>query len=344
MKKRVIIPVISTMIAAVLTMLLLVLTTETPNDHKNGFARKWGNAKPILINQESGFESSIKVCGATDQQIYLTGVTAGKLWVLDNKLKVKDSIVLKLSYDKRVTRTNELIVDGQLVKIALNNRSEILNYSPDDKKLLHTVKLEAPLFSRIALMTNGELVIRAFSKERNKQVFQTVNGAGKLLQENTVLNTEKDAGLATDGYLRYDASSDKIYYIQAYQNRFFAMDRNLKVLFSAKTVDTTNANTMNPKLFDQNALKSASAIRNVNLDAYAAGGKVYVLSGLKADNEKDIDFKNNAVIDVYNGTDGKYLSSFHIPNVKDQKIRSFRVMGNTALVVYKGTVAKYKLN
>ena len=55
-------------------------------------------------------------------------------------------------------------------------------------------------------------------------------------------------------------------------------------------------------------------------------------------------FRENAEIDCYQIIDGKYLGSVHLPYLSDEKAKSFRVVGDRILVIYKGLMAVYSIS
>src|SRR5690606_12027260 len=130
-----------------------------------------------------------------------------------------------------------------------------------------------------------------------------------------------------------------------YRNRFLSIDLNMKVDYTAKTIDTiSRVNLTLDTIHSKNRITYSAPRQFVNRKSYVADDKLYVHSKLIADNDDPKLFKNNAVIDVYGLSHGNYLFSFYIPRYKKNNMKSFGVHKNKLVVLYDHYLATFNLN
>jgi hypothetical protein len=136
-------------------------------------------------------------------------------------------------------------------------------------------------------------------------------------------------------------------YVQFYQNRFFCIDSNLNVVYTGKTIDTSNSNPVSTKRIptreNTGSVMPSVPLHIINHACIAASGKMYILSTLKADNENNVDFRENAVVDVYNISNGAYRGSFYIPDLHEEKAENFFLANGRLLVYYNQYIGEFKL-
>ena len=61
---------------------------------------------------------------------------------------------------------------------------------------------------------------------------------------------------------------------------------------------------------------------------------VYIISAVKADNEKQSDFRKNQIVDVYEIKKGSYKYSFYIPDYRSEKLRQITEYRNEIYAIY----------
>src|SRR5690606_18873428 len=80
----------------------------------------------------------------------------------------------------------------------------------------------------------------------------------------------------------------------------------------------------------------------VNRNFLIGKDELLILSALKADNEDLFDFKNNAVMDVYEAKTGKYKYSFYIPKYKGIKLRGFYLKDDFLYCIFDHYLVKFR--
>jgi hypothetical protein len=81
----------------------------------------------------------------------------------------------------------------------------------------------------------------------------------------------------------------------------------------------------------------------INYNGSVADGNLFLQSMLKADNEYELDFNENSIIDIYNLKNGAYKGSFYIPAYKGKKAHQFQVINHQLYALYGKTVVLYDL-
>jgi hypothetical protein len=70
-------------------------------------------------------------------------------------------------------------------------------------------------------------------------------------------------------------------------------------------------------------------------------GKLFNTSMVMAGNETDEDFRKNTIVDIYDLTTGSYYASIYIPAYENEKMTSFKVIGNRIIAMYKSNIVLY---
>jgi hypothetical protein len=83
--------------------------------------------------------------------------------------------------------------------------------------------------------------------------------------------------------------------------------------------------------------------QKVNYNGSISGGKLFLQSMLKADNEYELDFNENSIIDIYDLKNGDYKGSFYIPAYEGKKAHQFQVISHQLYALYGKTVVLYDL-
>jgi hypothetical protein len=150
-------------------------------------------------------------------------------------------------------------------------------------------------------------------------------------------------GFQTDGMLYYDTTTKQACYTYFYQNGFICMDTNLNLKLKARTIDTiTHREIKVARVASSLTMKQPPQFVNLTGSVYA--GKLFLQSMLKADNEYELDFNENSVVDIYSLTTGGYKGSFYIPAYEGKKAQQFQVSDKKLYAFYGKTVVLYDLD
>ncbi len=132
-------------------------------------------------------------------------------------------------------------------------------------------------------------------------------------------------GFQTDGMLNFDTATNQACYSYYYQNGFICMDTNLNLTLKARTIDTITHREIKVTRV-RSSLTMKQPPQYVNLAASVFAGKLFLQSMLKGDNEYELDFNENSVVDIYSLKNGSYKGSFYLPAYKGKKTHQFQVI------------------
>jgi hypothetical protein len=338
MKKRIIITITLSLISVISVLMFLLLSTQMPNQKDNGFTRSWLKNNIPLLHENTSNLGIERIVGSTDSHLYFSG--SDPRWVLmtDLNLQNKDTLFLSIAPTPMLL-PNNMIVDSPFIHMYINNISYIISGRVDSSKV-DTLHLHTPLFTRSARISNDLLIIRGLDSSESKQVFKQLNcTTGQIGKQVNIIEDRQDGGFSSDGFLQYDSLTKKLIYVQMYQNRFFCLDTNLQLIYTGKTIDTSNTNLVSIKEVksgEDTKLMPANARQTVNRDSFTDRGYLFVASGLRADNESLAEFNRNTVVDIYIINTGKYIGSFYIPNQGGKKPLSIKVTNNLLIALYQG--------
>ncbi len=333
----------SSIVIAILASLLLF--TRLPNRQPNGFVRSWLPA-PIPLQQSLVNPAVTHISGASRSCLYFSSTDPRWVLITDTALRLTDTLFFEIQPATTWKQPN-ISIDSPLVYMYSGNESYFIrgyiNTSTLQVNALHT-----PLFTRMAQVSPELLIVRGIDSTRTHLVFKQLNThTGQVMKEASIVESGRDAGFATDGFLHYDKASQRLVYIQFYQNRFFCLDTNLTLQYTGNTIDTTFTNTATIKLLQKGndiKLMPSTPRLMVNNNSTVANGYLYVLSGLRADNETLSDFNQNSTVDVYAIANGKYKGSFYIPKLAGKKMTDWYIRGQLLVTLYKeGEVATFHL-
>ncbi len=281
---------------------------------------------------------------------YLSGMDSINLYLANSSIRNKLLIVNYRTYDtKMVTLTVADTIHftkNVMIKVKENRlylfdglRPALLEGQIPQGRFNQVVK---PLFNSSAIpLSPNSFVFRVYGKEKQNVLIKSVNG--KIIAR-YVLEKQGDGIFSTDGTMNVDQTGTKIFYNYYYHNRITCLDTNLKVIYLSKTIDTVNhAQLKIGRIKSLHQLTLSAPPLFVNKQCTANCKYIFVHSALKADNEIGGIFKNYNPIDVYNSNDGSYLQSFYVINLKGEKMKDFRVFGNTLISLYDHYIYIHRL-
>jgi len=345
--KRTISILLTGSILCVITLFLLVRFSDKPNEHKNGFNRHWLAKKSNLLYQAAITSPLEYIAGVTRSHYFFTVPNPQWLVMTDSSLHRQDTIRFPVPLTQKLLSLHTFFVDSPWVYLHANNYPA-LYYARIGEGTLQGTRLVTSLFTKSAQVSPACLVVRSFDSTRQQQLFQKIDSrTGGVTRQAVIIPQEKeDGGFSTDGLLQYDSLTKRLVFVQFYQNRFFSVDTNLNLLYTGKTIDTMNTNPVSiqkVRIDHEDRLMPATPRAKVNEQSCVSNGRLFILSGLIADNEEQDAFHNNAVIDCYRISNGQYIGSFYIPNLPDEKVRSFLVVEDRLVALYKGYIAAFSI-
>jgi hypothetical protein len=324
----------------------LVLSANMPNKHKNGFTRKF--LKPLIKVAETPLDVPLsEISGISNSSVFLAGLNPRAVLILNKQLKFSKTFYISLNVPDKKIVPSKLIIDSPYLYLHLNNLKSVL-YGEFPNKKLNLTQLNTEIFTKSIQISKSSLIIRALDSSLAKQVFQKMNlHTGFIEKTSQLIENQKDPGISSDGMLTFTLDSSKIFFIQYLNNEFLCLDTNLNIIYKGKTIDTTSNTAIKSEIIlekDGNGKISASTPRiTVNMRCCTSNNYLFILSGLKADNETDLDFNQNSVIDIYKSNNGSYVGSFYVPKVKNSSIKSLKTTNDTLFLLSDESISSYKL-
>lgn len=344
MKKSTIVVMVAFVLLSI--VVVYVLSGMASRSHTgNGFTRKFARQKILAPVDTLDLQyDSYYIAGNTDHQLYLGNIVAPRhLLIVSSSL---DTQHLELSlnipegqtfYQVRVKVDSPFfyMTDGSVPAIfrgqLLTRKADPINTSPF---FLDIEPISAKSFAVRSLDGNREAVLGKFTVEP-----VTVDFRRDILQK------QIDGVFCTEGTLHYNKASGKLVYVYLYRNQYTVMDTALCVLYSGNTIDTTTIADIKVATVTSNGSRTLSAPpHEVNKEGVIFDDRLFIYAGLQADNETYSEFNKNSVIDIYDLTSKRYIRSFYIAEHRDNKLRSFRIVGGSLYALYEQHLVSYNLN
>lgn len=335
------------LIGTILALFMLFSLTKIPNSENNGFKRKWLSKSLSEVNREEIDKSIFRICGETNQHYFLAGRNPQVILLIKKNLQPSDTQVFNIKLNESIISRNSLSIDSPNVIL------EALNYSKFYFGKLNNVNIDSSgtvssLIMRSAILPNNKVIARCFDNATNHQNFQVIDlKTGQAQKKSSVVESKDLEDWDSDGMLKYDSTNNRLIYIQFFKNKFYCFDTSLNLLYSANTIDTIKSNAFTYKTIkekDGEKLVPTTPRFVSNKLIQVNEGYIYVLSGVRSDDESLNDFRDNSSFDVYKSEDGQYIGSFSIPNIEKEKPIDFKVNKSEILVLYKGYISTYNLN
>jgi len=319
---------------------------------ENGFKRHFSNAEVKLTNTFRLDNNLYSLTGQPDREILLRNFNNPfTIFNIDYNLSKLNKIRLNLpkSFGIKIDHT-QIKTQPTNIYIKSPNGNIFLVYN--NQPNLYFTGLN---FDQAQVVSNKSLIIRTkeIADGHNKRVLEKVLLSEKrsTISNRYTLPKQVDGIFCTDGWLQYDFKKAKIYYLYAYRGEFLILDTNLHVIKSIKTIDTVHTakiNLGNTTVRLGNGLKANQSSQItppnvVNRGFCSNGDFIYILSNVKADNEKADVFYKNQPVDVYSLKLKKYVFSFYLPKFMGLKPRQIEINRNTIIAIYDNYLITFVL-
>lgn len=331
---------------AIIVVITLMIISGNTTFRKSDFNRKFINKEPLVLYHSKKVNGLRAICGIQNNHIYFETDTAGRIIEIDSTLSNMRLFKFGIPDRRIVQSLYSTFIDSSYCYIMAGNVPEIIRFKLADSfyQVFYSPK---NLFSQSVVTSNNNYVFRIYKKSEGKwdQVFTRWNtGTNTFFSEKTISEKRGDAGFSTDGMLLFDESTSRILYVEYFSNQFICIDTLLNILYKSQTIDTFSNPTINV-LSETNRyskiITNGSPLHLINLESKAENNRLYIHSSIQADNERNKDFKDHAVIDIYQISDGHYFGSFYIPDYKEERLKDFEVAGHKIIVLYKNYIIIY---
>lgn len=318
---------------------------------ENGFKRKWTTLE-VSLDKAKTFEEHFFFAFARGNEIWLNKRRQPlELLTLNTSLKNIRKIALSMPDGFDTSLSNyyfRAFMDGILVS---NEHRQLVRLSADTMFYqFQKLKFDDP-----TVISGNSVVVRSFKhfgKQRYLELVKLELSDSAKVKTGFRVPRQVDGVFCADGKLEYDPVAHCLYYMYYRRGSFICLDTNLNVIYYAKTIDTISRARVRYVVYSKR-LKGGSRIPKRTLStpgnlvnkAYSVdGGCLYILSGLRSDDQGFYKFAGGSTIDVYTTKNGTYLYSFMIPKYQGLLLRQFHVKGNLLTGIYDNNLVTYRIS
>jgi len=342
MRKR-IIYLTACLIGSILLMAMMYSFSLYTSNNPNGFVRRLPSHKIIgLVGKDIKYNSWY-FAGDQKDSVFLGNLSNPyKLLRVDSGLKDSSMISLKGFENVQLYKGVSTILDEGKYYLIDGMKPVIMTGSYFDLNLNRQIRV--PYFTAAKPLTQGSFVLR-YVNTKNENVLAKLIVGSDSLKSTHLLEKQVDGIFCTDGEMVKIPGSSKMIYVYYYRNQFLCVDSNLNLLYKGKTIDTVSHTQIKvAKIVSTGETTISAPPLTVNKKACANSKYLFVQSGLRANNETDYMIKDVSMIDVYAVKDGMYQFSFYLPDFRGNKVRDFKVYGQSLYALYDHYLYKYQLN
>lgn len=341
--------ILATILLGIAVPLCLYKISYSFNIVNNGFTRRF---TPPALTLKLAVDKPAYIYGIA-RSTNLVNNTVEFVHLLPGKTASLNLTSGRFSVDSLVGWTGPVLHDAYDVQmdsarmfIFFNNRKKIYVANRASKKVIDSLSVPI-IFTRAAIISPGSVGIREFRAGRNlEQGFAKGQLSTKAVTHATD-NTPQHAGISADGLLHFDATTARLLYVPSYAGTISSFDTNFNIKGAFHTLDTITVNqTLDGKTqVSANTIKvtTVSPRYPITFSSSASRGKLYLLSGVRSDNQTMQSIREEGTVDVYNISTGTYLHSFTIPPYKTEKATDIEIVDNLLVVLYDHYIAIFQL-
>lgn len=192
-------------------------------------------------------------------------------------------------------------------------------------------------FSQISIIDSTKFAIRTQKSQDTQLTAALLNlhTNPKVIFKTSILTKQSDGVFDSDGQLINISSPERYIYLYAYRNQMMVMDKELNLIKTLKTIDTTTiARIKTIKMKDgQHKMTEPPLVVNHKITAY--GNLAFIHSNLKGRFEKNKTWQSSSIVDIYRTDRQEYVGSFYIDKL-DGKSFTDMMMTDRYLFVLNG--------
>ncbi|MGQ2981867.1 MauE/DoxX family redox-associated membrane protein [Flavobacterium sp.] len=333
----------------VMLVTALYLLSEKEMHRNNSFLRRYPPHPVTTLKGLSVKYNSYYIAGVAKGRIYL-GNTSAPLHILsvDTTLNDLRTHQIKLDNKQQITFYSPQIrihfpyffmIDGSVPVIFKGGLSdwEAQHYWQGDSK---------NTFARVEAVSPTEFVYSGIDQGGNQNVIGRINiGKPDSVQiSKDLLQKQVDGLFDSDGMLRYNSELNRLIYVYYYRNEFFTVDKNLRLDYRGRTIDTIKNPSIKIASTKSGQVKRlAEQPIVVNQHSYSSGKYLFIQSDRLGRHEPEEMLKDALIIDVYDVEKQTYEFSFYLYNYKGEKIRAFHIYNNILVGLSDNYIVLYRL-
>ncbi|SHL88391.1 hypothetical protein [Chitinophaga sp. CF418] len=321
----------------------IVRTSRQPYEKKHGFNRTFRSGNHLQLIKKITMEYPLYLAGYNNSNIYFHSDDPHIIAYTDTAFSTIATISLSIdsAVGHQLANAFSTHVRYPEAFIFAYNMAAIFVYNLQSGR--HTVIHTPSNYSNAVQISDSTFILKYFTGNSTDQSFCKLNVYTKQLTKTELLTED----LSSSGILLYNDRNASCYFIHHYNNRIAVFDTAFHAISSNHTIDT----------FTQSQIQYLSMIKTgssdilykpngtrmlINYLSQLHGGRLYINSLIKADNETLLTDQSETVIDIYSTNTDNYLESFYIPVPHNQHLKSFRIFDSKILATYTNHLALYK--
>lgn len=346
-RKHLLLMACCTGIISMLMGILYVKSSLSKGTYRGNFKRKF--IKETVSPPEYALAlpyNSYYIAGATVNEIYL-GNRIDPLHMIIIDTQSSDTVHVRLSVDlpeHKSKRKFTVSIDSPYYFLMNGNLPAVF------RGRLHEWNAAKPMASHDYFVDavpvgTSSLVMRSYSvRSKGFALAKKTGSEGNLEFNYRLLEKQIDGIFCVTGNLHYSREMGKLVYIYNYRNQYLVMDSSLNLSYRANTVDTfSHAPIKIAKIKSEGSHILASPPTMVNRKTTVNDRYLYVNSNVMASNEDIRDFRNGAVMDVYDLSEGRYCFSFHLPHYNGKRLTDLIISNGKLIALYDRYIVLMKL-
>ena len=331
-------------------VLVAVLYFSVPKKeivHNNGFKRDFKNG---LLSNRSSLDleyNSYYLAGLNNESIFLGNYRKHNFYVQAN-YPLTDTLNVSFSLpktEKEPSRIQNIVIKTPDVFIA-DRLTPLLFSGVLPEMTLTLANIQGIHFDIMMPLNRSEMVFRTYDPIHQQKVLKAASlDSSSTTLPTYVLEKQVDGVFCTDGFFLHNQAYDQVLYVYYYRNQYVGLNSRLDVVYKGNTIDTVSqAKVQIGTIASENKNTLIERPDIINKRGAVYGDKLYIGSGLIADNESIDAFETHSIVDVYTLKDQSYQFSFYIPAFKNKKTREFRVYDDKLVAIYSNYLVTYEMN
>lgn len=320
---------------------LLAFISNKALKKENGFNRRISAPTLILTKQITLPVKVTKLIGIYSGRLYFQENNPYEILSTNISLDSLKVIKLPMPIGKDLGHSTCMFLKDQLLYVACGHIPGIITYDLESgSSYSHILKTN---FNQQTLISTDQFILRSKDTATQSHRFVKLNIRTRdSVMEDNFSDRKIIGGFENAGTLYYDTTTKQACYTYFYQNGFICMDSNLNLTLKARTLDTITHQNVKVARVGRSITMNQPA-QKVSYNGCVSDGKLFLQSMLKADNEHELDFNENSIIDIYSLKNGDYKGSFYISAYKGEKAHQFQVIGHQLYALHGKTVLLYDM-
>lgn len=314
--------VIGTVLAGIALVALLFFTSKHESAQQQDFTRTF-LSDPLEIDSEMVFQKN---------SFYIAGVDGDKIYLGDYD---SPFVIIEVDMNTKKETTHIVDIDDKDLQF-YSLKTKVLPpyfYLADGVSAVvlrgklgewyaKTISLNQSYFTAFMPMDSSRFALRGVNglTEQSELGILDINAEQPLTPFPELLKKQVDGLFDVDGMFSFSPESKKLVYSYVYRNEYLVMDTNMKLLRTGTTIDTTSVAKINSQRTEKGEIKMTNPDVSVNSRSVVHRDLLFNISNVMGKKESHKEWRQVAVVDVYEIDNNRYIGSFYVNNQSGIKL------------------------